>query len=222
MSFTIPNESDAAFADQAEPDSIDFDILIAGLNGDGIMNGCAVSAKSPASMRVVVAAGTYRIGGAAYALAGEEEVLGTAHGTYARFDLVLVTTQSSAIVSIGVPTDNPVFPSIPVGCIVVAAVYIPAADTDIDSDQIIDKRVVIRPVNSGTAVITSGNTSVVVTHGLGVTPELKDISILAGEDPDNSVGLVWVDTITSTQFTINCEADPGANNLDMGWQVRVL
>lgn len=222
MSFLIPNDADAAFTDQAEPDSVDFDILIAGLNGDGIMNGCAVSAQNPATMTVDITAGTYRVGGAAYAISSEEELLQAASGTYARFDLIVVTTLSTTAIVTGVPTDNPVFPSIPFGSIVIAAIYVPASDTDIDTDQIVDKRVVIRPVNSGTATITSGNTSVVVTHGLGVTPELKDISILAGEDPDNSVGLVWVDTITGTQFTINCEADPGANNLDMGWQVRVL
>ena len=75
---------------------------------------------------------------------------------------------------------------------------------------------------SGTATILSGNTSVVVTHGLTVTPTLADISVVAGENPTNSVGLLWVDTITSTQFTIHCEADPGASNLDLGWRVVVL
>ena len=77
-------------------------------------------------------------------------------------------------------------------------------------------------INSGVATITSGNTSVVVTHGLGVTPTIDDISVVAGEDPTNSVGLVWVDTFTSTQFTINCEADPGVSNLDFGWRAAVL
>ena len=75
---------------------------------------------------------------------------------------------------------------------------------------------------SGTATILNGNTSVVVTHGLAVTPTLADISVVAGEDPTNSVGLIWVDTITATQFTIHCEADPGASNLDLGWRVVVL
>lgn len=76
--------------------------------------------------------------------------------------------------------------------------------------------------NSGTVTILSGTTSIVVTHGLSVTPTLRDISVVAGEDPTNSVGLIWVDTITSTQFTIHCEANPGASNLDVGWRVVVL
>lgn len=76
--------------------------------------------------------------------------------------------------------------------------------------------------NSGIATILNGTTSIVVTHDLGALPALADISVVAGEDPTNSVGLIWVDTITPTQFTINCESDPGASNLDFGWRVMVL
>lgn len=76
--------------------------------------------------------------------------------------------------------------------------------------------------NSGTATILSAATSVVVTHGLGVTPTLDDIRVTMGESPTNDPGNVWVDTITATQFTINCRNDPGVSNLDLGWQAIVL
>lgn len=75
---------------------------------------------------------------------------------------------------------------------------------------------------SGTATILSGTTSVVVTHNLGVVPTLQQISVIAGEDPTQSVGLIWVDTITSTQMTIHCESDPSTSNLDLGWRILVL
>lgn len=72
---------------------------------------------------------------------------------------------------------------------------------------------------SGVAVIPSGSTSVVVTHGLPLTPTVDDIYVTPAEDPTNSVGMIWVDTITSTTFTIHVEADPGASNLSFGWKV---
>jgi hypothetical protein len=76
--------------------------------------------------------------------------------------------------------------------------------------------------NSGTGSIASGATSAVITHGLAVTPALKDISITLGELSTNDPGQVYVDTITSTQFTVRCRNNPGASNLDFAWQAIVL
>lgn len=44
----IPNYSDATYPDVAEPDSIDFEILIAGIGGDGVLSSCDVTASSAA------------------------------------------------------------------------------------------------------------------------------------------------------------------------------
>jgi len=71
---------------------------------------------------------------------------------------------------------------------------------------------------SGTATILSTTTSIAVTHGLGVTPSVDDITVTMGESPTNDPGNIWIDTFTSTQFTINCRNDPGASNLDFGWR----
>jgi hypothetical protein len=70
---------------------------------------------------------------------------------------------------------------------------------------------------SGTATINNGATTAVVTHGLGVTPTLAKIQLTMLEKPTNSPRMVWPSTATSTQFTINCDSDPGASNLDVGW-----
>lgn len=72
----------------------------------------------------------------------------------------------------------------------------------------------------GTGSIASGATTAVITHGLGYTPALGEITITLGENPTNDVGAVFVTTITSTQFTVNVESDPGASNLDFAWAVR--
>ena len=74
---------------------------------------------------------------------------------------------------------------------------------------------------NGNPSITSGNTSVVVTHGLSVTPTAKDIMVMAYSNPDNNIGSLWVSTITSTQFTINCENNPGASGVSLVWNHRL-
>jgi hypothetical protein len=76
--------------------------------------------------------------------------------------------------------------------------------------------------NSGTGSITSGGTTDVITHGLDVTPTVDDIKITLSENPTNDPGNIWVDTITSTQFTVNCRNDPGGSNLDFGWSASVI
>ena len=74
--------------------------------------------------------------------------------------------------------------------------------------------------NTGTGSIANGATSAVITHALAYTPTRAHITITLGENPTNTPGAIWVDTITATQFTVNCENDPGASNLDFSWAVR--
>lgn len=76
--------------------------------------------------------------------------------------------------------------------------------------------------NNGSGTIASGSTSVVITHGLGQTPQARNISITPTGNPTNDPGNMWVSSITSTQFTINCRADPGAGGLTFEWQAAVL
>lgn len=76
--------------------------------------------------------------------------------------------------------------------------------------------------NAGTGSIANAATSAVITHGLSYTPTLAEISVTLGENPSNTPGAIWVDTITSTQFTVNCENDPGASNLDFSWAIRKI
>ena len=75
--------------------------------------------------------------------------------------------------------------------------------------------------NSGTDTIPSAGppASVTVNHGLAVTPTVDQFTITANENPTNTPGLIWIDTITATQFNVNCENDPGASALDFGWYV---
>jgi hypothetical protein len=73
---------------------------------------------------------------------------------------------------------------------------------------------------SGTGSILNTATSAIIAHGCSFTPAVKDITVTLAEDPSNSPGAIWVDTIGAANFTVHCENDPGASNLDFGWVVR--
>lgn len=75
--------------------------------------------------------------------------------------------------------------------------------------------------NSGTGTIVSGSTAIAVTHGLTLTPTAEDIAVTLTENPTNDPGNMWISSITATQFTVNCRADPGASNLDFAWHARI-
>lgn len=72
----------------------------------------------------------------------------------------------------------------------------------------------------GVAIITNAATSVVVTHGLSVTPNLQDIIII----PTSSGGSItkyWTSSVTSTTFTITANVSPGVA-ATFAWQVQTL
>lgn len=75
--------------------------------------------------------------------------------------------------------------------------------------------------NSGTGTLPNAGppSTVVVAHGLDVTPTVDQIVITLAENPTASPGAVWVDTIGAANFTVNCENDPGVSALDFGWKV---
>lgn len=74
-------------------------------------------------------------------------------------------------------------------------------------------------LGSGTATITSGNTTVTVTHGAGVTPNAQDIVVCPTNSPTNDPGHWWVDTIGSSTFKINVRTNPGASGASFAWRV---
>lgn len=74
--------------------------------------------------------------------------------------------------------------------------------------------------NNGTATIASASTSIVVSHGLGVTPAAGDIVVTPIEVWGNMTQF-YIDTYTATQFTIHADVAPGADT-DFAWAAIVL
>jgi hypothetical protein len=72
----------------------------------------------------------------------------------------------------------------------------------------------------GTATATTVGTT--ITHNSGNTPIGSDITVVYLEDPTTAPETRWLDTFTATQFDINFETDPGANDMDLGWTLEVV
>ena len=139
--FTIPNVADAADAKQAQLDKVDLDILVAGISGTGVLSGAACSAQGSPDMTVAVAIGAVKVGTTVVGVTSGNVTITTAHATNPRFDLVTVNNSGTKSVTAGTAASAPVFPAIPASSVVLCAVYVPANDTTIASNQIIDKRV---------------------------------------------------------------------------------
>lgn len=137
----VPNSGDAAFAPQARLFAADLDVLVNGLARTGVLTGCAVTAQAVPNMTVAVAAGTAMINGGPVSVAAGNVTISAADATNPRIDLVCVDTSGTKSAIAGTPAASPVMPAIPSTSVVLAAVYVPAADAAINSNQITDKRV---------------------------------------------------------------------------------
>lgn len=139
----IPNTLDAAFSAQAAPQSWDFDQILSGGTLTGVQSGCAVTAQVTPDMTVAVAVGVVRIGGRKVAVTAGNVTLAS-DGTNPRWSLVTVDTSGTkAVVAGTAAATNPVIPATPSNRVALVAVYIPAADTSIQANQIIDKRITV-------------------------------------------------------------------------------
>jgi len=75
--------------------------------------------------------------------------------------------------------------------------------------------------NSGLATIPSGSTSIIIAHGLSVTPTSDNIMVT----PTNSLGSAakyYIGSITATTFTITVDADPGATTATFAWKASLM
>lgn len=73
---------------------------------------------------------------------------------------------------------------------------------------------------SGTSLVASGGTSVVVTHGLGVAPSAASIQISPTAGWGSNPLFVDTTTITNTQFTVRA-ASAVSSNYNFAWSARI-
>ena len=149
MAFTIPNHADANSPFQAEPDSVDFDILAAGYSGSGVISGCAVTAQGSPNMTVAVASGVVSVAGLRVSVTGANSTIGTADSSDPRFDMITVNNSGTIATTAGTAASVPELPNIPANSVVLALIFVPASDTTIATNQITDKRVFVSSGSAG-------------------------------------------------------------------------
>ncbi len=174
MPFIIPNATDTspggkyAVLDQAEPDSIDFEILGNDKNGVVGVNDCAVNVvPSGGTTAVGVSSGSVAINGVVYSVAANPflNVSGTPGTGRARFDLVVARLVGSSIVlTMLTGVESSTNPSLPVSAsrrnsltgltatqyynpetdVALAAIYRRSDFGSILSSHIVDKRKILQ------------------------------------------------------------------------------
>jgi hypothetical protein len=140
--FTIPNTPDAYNQNQAEPDSLDFQIL--GNHGNAVVSGCEVT-PGPSGATVAVSAGEVIVNGVHYPVSASVSLSLTAYASSPFFDIVvgrLASGTVSLVVLPGTSGANPVYPTITNNDVVLAAVWRPANTTPTTA-MIVDKRLLV-------------------------------------------------------------------------------
>jgi hypothetical protein len=200
MAFTVPNRPDAGIAaDQAEPDSGDFQTL--GYQKTGVLSGGAVAK---------LAANTVRVGAITGYLNGEYfEVAETDRGSFSvpstgssKFVLILVQKNASGDFIVydhqgdagnnGQSATNARYPDDVdyTTKMLLATVYYADGDAAIGTNAIVDKRVFILP-QANPSVIAAAPASTTA----GAIGEIKiDSSVTSGNGTSN----VWIKTAAST------------------------
>lgn len=159
MPYTIPDNDEAFNTNQSVIMQTDINALVAGIGGDGVISGCAVTAQGSPDMTVAVASGTVRISAVNVTVSSGNVTITTADGTNPRIDLIVVNSSGTKSVSAGTAAASPKAPDIPASSVLLAMVYVPASDTTIATDQITDKRVVIPQIATLTSqALTDGAT----------------------------------------------------------------
>jgi microcystin-dependent protein len=146
MSFTVPNAPDPNIVslDQAEPDSLDFQVL--GRGRTGVLSGGVVTAGSGS---LPVTAAEVSINGVYGNVGNGSVAVSAADGSNPRFDLVVVRRSGSSfsltVIAGSSNATNPRFPSINHDTdLLLAALYRgPGTEFAVPVEAIVDKRVIL-------------------------------------------------------------------------------
>jgi hypothetical protein len=141
MTFQVPNTPDTAYIDQAEPDAGDFAAL--GERSTGVLSGGRVTAQGTPALAVDVAAATYLIAGVPFTKPSGAVAL-VAGESQPRFDLIVATTTSTAVVLKGAAGTNPSFPVYdPAVYCFLGSVYVRQSVSAIQATDVLDKRATV-------------------------------------------------------------------------------
>jgi hypothetical protein len=170
------------------------DALVAGMSGiDCVLSGLAVTGG--ADMTPAVAKGSVLSNRVMFAVAAADVTISAADGTNPRLDLIVVNSSGALAVRTGTAAayvegvSGPKPPARSANDVIIAVVYVPAADTTIGTSQIVDLRVqpnfpvvihkvtTVRTVNTTAAQISFWATPPVIPNGLLLAGRILTVRI---------------------------------------------
>jgi hypothetical protein len=144
MSFTIP---DRAITYPFQSRWFESDVAIIGMSAGGkngvIAGGCEVTESAIPDGNTLVSVGQVVVDGGLVEVAGQTVGHDVADALLPRFDLVVAYDDGTCASLAGTPDAAPLPPLPDTDSIALAQVFIPAADTAIEDEQIRDKRVFV-------------------------------------------------------------------------------
>ena len=177
--------------------------------GNAIISGFAVTANSPADMKVDVATGEALNAAGRFSPAGIELTIPTADATNDRIDIICVAddgviegpTENASLK--GTPGATPTPPATPSGYLKIAEIYVTALDTEIATGDITDSRVLLTTLVAETVARIAGD------GGLD-----DDIQTHIGDDEAHSSKPSAFTTVnddcagsSTSEFTVTCAID---------------
>lgn len=141
--FTIPDKGEGLNDIQSILFQEYIDVLVTGVSGvDCVLSGCAVTAQAAPDMTVAVAAGSVRSNAITYTVTAGNGTITAADVTNPRLDLVVITSAGAIAVRAGTASSTPKPAARVANDVVLAVVFVPAGDTAIENNQIVDLKVV--------------------------------------------------------------------------------
>lgn len=147
-----------------------FEAMNAAVRGvDCVLSGCAITGG--ADMTPAVAKGAVLTNGVLKPVTAADVTIGAADATNPRWDLIVVNSSGTKAVRAGTAAANPAPPALTANDVLIGAVYVPANDTAIGSDNLIDLRFIR---DGGPITIAKSTTNQATNTSSG---EIKHISV---------------------------------------------
>lgn len=233
MAWTVPDKGEGVNDLQSILFQEYLDALVAGVAGtDCVLSGLEITGG--ADMTPAVAKGAVLSNGTMFAVAAADVTVTAADATHPRIDLIVVTNAGALAVRAGTPAAAPKPPARSANDVVIGAVYVPAGDTAIATNQVTDMRVLrtVGPIKiaGNTANVNSTNTNGATTfftqtipNGLFLTG--KKLRLRAWGVYFCNVNMVMTLNIAygGTALFTDSTAAANAGNTNQGaWDIEVL